>query len=210
MCQDILNSELEKVPNWLMSNKPTVNIKTTNYVIFKVRQRQLPSVLFNIKNNNENFERKTHTKFLGVYVDEHLNWKDHVNLYANKVSKSIGIITKARFYLSMPSFRTLHLALLYPYLQYGTIVWWGSKNKTTLNRLIVLQKRIIRVITKSCFDAPSAPLLYEHNFLNITNIYMLHTGLFMFYFKKKLLPVGFHDMFLSSSQLHSCDTRNAI
>ena len=39
---------------------------------------------------------------------------------------------------------------------------------------------------------------------------MLHTGLFMFYFKKKLLPVGFHDMFLSSSQLHSCDTRNAI
>jgi len=70
MLQDILNSELEKVSNWLMSNKPTVNIKTTNYVIFKVRQRQLPSVLFNIKNNNETFERKTHTKFLGVYEDE--------------------------------------------------------------------------------------------------------------------------------------------
>ena len=193
-----------------MTNKLTVNIKKTSYVIFKVRQKQLPSVLFNIKNNNETFERKTRTKFLAVYVDKNLNWKDHVNLYANKVSKSIGIITKARFYLSMPSFRTLHLALLYPYLQYGTIVWWGSKNKTTLNRLIVLQKRIIRVITKSCFDAPSTPLLYEHNFLNIINIYMLQKGLFMFSFKKKLLPVGFHDMFWSSSQLHSCNTRNVI
>ena len=70
---------------------------------------------------------------------------------------------------------------------------------------------LIRVITKSCFDAPSAPLSYEHNFLNIINIYMLQTGLFMFSFKETLLQVGFHDMFLSSSQLHSqCNTRNAI
>ena len=62
MLQDILNSELEKVSNCLMSNKPTVNIKKTNYVIFKVRQKNYPSsMLFNIKNNNETFERKTHT-----------------------------------------------------------------------------------------------------------------------------------------------------
>ena len=84
----------------------------------------------------------------------------------------------------------------------GTIVW-GSTYKTTLNRLVVLQKCIIRVITKSSFDAPSALLFYEHNFLNITNIYMLQIGLFMFSFKNKLLPIGFHDMFLSSSQFHS-------
>ena len=39
MLQDILNSELEKVSKWLMANKLTVNIKKTNYVIFKVRQK---------------------------------------------------------------------------------------------------------------------------------------------------------------------------
>ena len=38
MLQDILNSVLEKVSNWLMANELTVNIKTINYVIFKVRQ----------------------------------------------------------------------------------------------------------------------------------------------------------------------------
>ena len=42
MLQDILNSELEKVSNWVMANKLTVNIKKTNYVIFEVRQKQLP------------------------------------------------------------------------------------------------------------------------------------------------------------------------
>ena len=104
-------------------------------------------------------------KFLGIYVDENLNWKEHVNLIANRVFKSIGIISKARFYLSMPSLRTLYFALVYPYLQYATTVW-GSTYKTTLNRPLVLQKRIRRVNTKSCFDAPSAPLFYKHNFLS--------------------------------------------
>ena len=50
---------------------------------------------------------------------------------------------------------------------------------------------------------------YSIYFLNISNIYMLQIGLFIF-FKNELLPVGFHDMFLSSSQLHSYNTRNAM
>ena len=121
----------------------------------------------------------------------------------------IGIIKKARFYLSRPSLLTLYFALVYPYLQYGTIVW-GSTYKPTLSRLVVLQKRIIRVITKSCFDAPSAPLFYEHNFLHLSYIYKLQIGLFMFSFKNKLLLVGFHGLFLFSSQLHTYNTRNAM
>ena len=104
-------------------------------------------------------------------------------LNANKVSKSIDIITKARFYLSIPSLRTLYFALVYPHLKYGTIVW-RSAYKTTLKRLFGLQKCIIRVITNSCVDAPSAaPLFYDHNLLNITNIHMQQIGLFMFSFK---------------------------
>ena len=96
----------------------------------------------------------------------------------------------------MPLLRTLYFALVYPYLQYATTVW-GSTYKTTLNRPLVLQKRTRRVNTKSCFDAPSA------------HIYTLQISLFMF-FKNKLLPVSFHDMFSSSSQLHSYNTRNAM
>ena len=61
MLQDILNSVLEKVSNWLMANKLTVNIKKTNYVICNVRQKQLPSVLFNKRINNETIECKSHT-----------------------------------------------------------------------------------------------------------------------------------------------------
>ena len=110
----------------------------------------------------------------------------------------------------MPSLRTLYFALVYPYLQYATNVW-GSTYETTLNRPYCVAETYQKVNTKSCFDAPSAPLLfYKHNFLNITNIYTLQISLFMFSFKNKSLPVSFHDMFSSSSQLHSYNTRNAM
>ena len=94
MLQDILNSELEKVPNGLMSNKPTVNITTTNYVIFKVRQRQLPSMLFNVKITTKILNARHILKFLGVYVGENLNWKDHVNLFAIRSLNLLVLLQK--------------------------------------------------------------------------------------------------------------------
>ena len=165
-----------------------------------MRRKQLPFVPFNIRINNETFKRKTYSKFLGIYVDDNLNWKEHVNLTANRVFKSIGIISKARFYLSMPSLRTLYFALVYILTCNMQPLFGALRIKLPWIDPIVLQKRIRRVNTKSCFDAPSAPLFYKHNFLNITNIYTLQISLFMFSFKNKLLPVSFHDMFSSSSR----------
>ena len=40
------------------------------------------------------------TKFLGILIDHHLSWKPLISLVSKKISKSIGIIAKAHFYLS--------------------------------------------------------------------------------------------------------------
>ena len=47
---------------------------------------------FNIRINNETYEHKTCTKFLGIYVDENLNWKEHVNLIANIGSLNLSAL----------------------------------------------------------------------------------------------------------------------
>ena len=73
------------------------------------------------------------TKFLGVHLlDQHLSLKYHV---AKKVSKTIGIIGKARFFLSSKSLLSLYYTLVYPYLNYCNITWC-STYPSNLNRIL--------------------------------------------------------------------------
>ena len=116
-------------------------------MIFKPRQKNLDfDVSCEINNNFCPIERVRETIFLGVVLDEHLNWKAHISNVSNRIPnyKSIGIIFKSRFCLSLSSLRTLYYSLVYPYLMYCVSVW-ASTYPTNLNRLIILQKRLVRI-----------------------------------------------------------------
>ena len=86
-------------------------------MIFRPRQKTLPITRQIILENNV-LEQVAKTKFLGVYIDQHLEWKTHVNFIAAKISKSVGLLYKAKYYLPYNSLLTLHYALIYPYLTY--------------------------------------------------------------------------------------------
>ena len=60
----------------------------------------------------------TSTKFLGIIVDDQLKWKQHIDYIKNKISKSIGIIYKARNYVNTHTLRNLYYTFVYPYLIY--------------------------------------------------------------------------------------------
>ena len=89
--------------------------------------------------------------FLGVIVDENLNWKCEISHVADKVSKSIGIIRKSALCLSASS-QTLCISLVYPYFFYWNLVW-ASTYKTNLALLVILQKRAVRTTAKTPFYA---------------------------------------------------------
>ena len=98
----ILNEELRKVDAWMKSNRLSVNIKKTNYVIFKSKQKRFNANLSLYYDNNP-LKKEQFIKFLGVYIDENLSWIPHINHVCLKISKSIGIIYRSRFYLSSKS-----------------------------------------------------------------------------------------------------------
>ena len=133
------------------------------------------------------------TVFLGVVLDNNLTWKPHISSLAGKISKSIGIIFRSSFYLSTP-LCMLYNAMILPYLNYCNLVW-GSTYKTNLQRIIILQKPVIRMVNKSYYNAHTEPIFKKLNLLKFPDIHLTHLGQFMFSFKKAILPRKFENTF---------------
>ena len=93
MCQQ-LNDDLGKIQEWLCSNKLSLNVLKTHYMIFTPRNQAAHDV--SIKICSEHISRVYVTNFLGVQIDAKLNWKKHVEYINKKLSKCTAILFKAR------------------------------------------------------------------------------------------------------------------
>ena len=204
---EVVNLELKKITCWFYTNKLSINVKKSNFIIFRPRQnRQTLDLAFNI--SNYSIDRVKEATFLGVILDEHLTWKSHIHNVARKVSKAIGIIYKSSFCLNNSSLRMLYFSLIYPYLFYCVSVW-ASTYPSNLRRLITLQKRVVRIMSRSAFDAHTDPLFKNLKILNLESIYKLQIGKFMYQYRSGLLPYSFNNMFLVTRQVHSYGTRSS-
>ena len=203
----VLNEALLNISTWMKANKLSVNIDKTNYIIFQPTQKKSTYEILLLLDDRL-ITQKKQIKFLGVLLDENLSWKPHINYVCKKVSKSIGVIYRARFNLSKSTKLSLYYTLIYPYLIYCNTIW-SSTYVSNLKRLQILQKRIVRLLTSSSFLAHTAPLFKKLKILDINRINSFCTGLFMYSYHNKLLPPPFLNLFSTSNQFHNYNTRNA-
>ena len=90
-------------------------------------------------------EQKRYIKYLGVLIDQNLSWKNHVNSVIIKISKTIGMIAKLRYFVPSTVLVNIYNSLILPYITYGPIAW-GNASNAYLNKNMVLQKRVLRLI----------------------------------------------------------------
>ena len=150
------------------------------------------------------------TVFLGDILHQHLSWKPQILSVSRKISKPIGVIYKSRFCLPKTSLCSFCYSLVYPYLIYCVSVW-GSAYQSNLSRIIILQKRIIRIKSKVFFDSHTGVLFKQQEILKFSDIYLYQICKFMksIFLKEVLLPNYFRDMFTLARQIHSHNTRNS-
>ena len=90
--------------------------------------------------------QKLYVKFLGLLIDSNLSWKYHIAHITSKISKkTIGIISRLRYYVPTNTLLTIYRSLMFPYLSYGIAVW-GQAAQTHINQVLALQKRALRLI----------------------------------------------------------------
>jgi hypothetical protein len=183
---DTVNGELDKLAEWFRANKLSLNISKTNYILFGFKHGK-QNMCRDILIDGKSIEQVTHTKFLGVYIDENLNWKYHTSQLSIKVSKNVGIINKIKHLLTKELLTSLYYTLIQPYLIYCNIIWGGA-SKLALYRLSCIQKRAVRLITRSPYRTPSSKLFYNLGILKLCDIHKFQQLMFMYKAIHKVLP----------------------
>jgi len=151
-------------------------------------------------------ERVRQTKFLGAIINEKITWDNHISLFCNKVSKNIGILRRTKNRISVSLLRNLYFTLINPYFEYCNVIW-AISSSIALVKLFRIQKRAIRLIINSEWNAHTAPLFRDLNILTIHQLNLLHVALFMYKVYNILLPKYFIGMFVPYCTVHSHNTR---
>ena len=206
-----VNNELKHISNWFKLNKLSLNIKKTNFMIFKNKHSNKPPIKLKIKIDNTELQEVETTKFLGLLIDHNLSWHSHTQHISKILSKLNGVIRKVRPFLPQETLHTLYNSLILPYLSYGTMIWADPNNSNT-DSIFLLQKRIIRSCTNSLWLAHTDPLFTQLHTLKIYDIYKLQLAIFMFQYHHKLLPTNLinTDFFNTYIPNHNYNTRLTI
>ena len=162
----------------------------------------------NIMFDNTPLEVVPFIKFLGITVDNKLSWKYHIDNSCKIISRNIGIINKLKFHFPPSSLLMLYSSLILPYLNYGILVW-GNTHQTLLDRLLLLQKKSLRIIYNSVILSHTDPLFVDSRLLKINDLYLFHLGQFMYKYNSNTLPRIFDAMFPQNRSFHHYPTRRS-
>lgn len=136
-------------------------------------------------------------KFLGIIIHENLSWKPHISVVCDKVSKVIGVLCKARWYLPLDTLKTLYNALLVPYINYCTLIW-ASTYASYLEPFYVLQKKAIRIITFSPPAQAHIPNPFSLRIIFFHSILFLNSILSVLFFVFCILAMFYLPLFPQS------------
>ena len=98
-------------------------------------------------------------KYLGVYIDEHLNWKYHINFICNKLKRANGALSKLRHYVDKKTLTSLYFSFFHSHVSYASRIW-GQHQTLQTRRVLILQKQALRIMSFSDFRAHSFPSFF--------------------------------------------------
>ena len=146
-------------------------------------------------------------KYLGVKIDTNLSWQYHVNDLSVKLNRANALLFKMRKYVSCKILRSIYFAIFDSYLSYCCLVW--AQNYSTIQRIIILQKKAIRIINLQPRNFHTSPLFKQNSILKFQDKICLENILFISKSLNNLSPSVFNTWFSFSSDQHNYETSSS-
>jgi hypothetical protein len=210
-----VNAELQKISNWLRSNKMAINTAKTKFIVFRTRGKRVnPADCILLYNDNEigspenpeliypisriyNDGDEKSFKLLGVLFDEYLSFDEHVTSLCAKISKSLFCLHRIKNFVTNAALKSLYYAMVHSHIAYCINIY-GCASATVLNKLIVKQKEAIRVVCLAKFRDHTNPLFKRLGILPLNKLIRYSSLKFMHKYKHNRLPFSFNETWLTN------------
>ena len=190
------------------ANHLSVNYTKTVGILFNNNKKL---VLPELWVDNMTIRFVDHTKFLGIWIDHHLNWKEHLSRLAQKIKRNMYLLKQGKNLLSVHSKQIFYFAQNRSHLTYGLSTWGNMLSSTAINTLQNLQNKCIAQIKQQYATIKSykeLQILRMKNLLELENC-KLGFKLMNHELPPRIIELTNSDQFGNSlAKTHSYNTRN--
>ena len=137
------NADLKRLVDWLNANKISLNVKKTEMVIFKSKQKKFKSDL-KMKLRGKRLYPTESVNYLSVKIDTNLSWQHHVNDLFIELNRAKSLLFKMRKYVSCKIIRSISFAIFDSYFSYCCLIC--TQNCSTIQRIVILQKTVLEFL----------------------------------------------------------------
>jgi len=203
------NSVVSELNDWFVANKLSLSIEKSCYSVFNCRgtPSQSSSV---IKLHDTLLSEVTACKYLGVMIDSDLKWQIHIDQLYSKLLRFTSIFYQLRCCVNIDVLMMLYFAFVHSQLQYGIEVYANTSN-THLNKLIVLNNKILRIIQNKPIRTHVIDLYRKLNILPLPQLHQFQLLCLVHKFvnSNNKLPTVFSNYFTINNEVHSYNTRSS-
>jgi len=189
--EEYTNLELVKLHEWFCKNKLTLHPEKSRYIIH-TRDK-----LLNIKLGGRDLMRcgyglqEEGVKFLGIVIDENLDWKLQINQVRKKIGKGNYLLWRYKNKLSLNMKKTIYESFVRTHLTYCLSVWGAKKS----SHMTDLKKTLKKVWTKiGQRNQHTNERLKDLQILKMEDELKLAETKILYRWEKKKIPLGLRDI----------------
>ena len=139
-----VENDLQILMDWFRANSLTLNVQKTKYLLF--RPNNTKKRVLELKISNCNLKPDCETKFLGVILDDKLDWSSHVKNVLTKMKRNLGLLNRGKYLLSKHGLKTVYYVHIYSHMSYCISVWGSMASTELIHKLRTQLNKCIRTL----------------------------------------------------------------
>jgi len=209
----ILNDDLKIVSIWLRVNKVKLNISKTKCLVVTMSKNKLNKLSTEMKTvpiviDNEPIEFVEMFKYLGVIIDNHLRFEEHVTYVIKKVATKINFLGRLSRILSKSTKKLIYNCIIAPHFDYCASILWNASNEN-VKKMQLLQNKGMRTILNCKYDTHIEDMLNKIEWLNVKQKLALDVLVLIKKINNKEVPNYLCEEVKFASDIHNYGTRTA-